>query len=132
MSKKNNQPHGLGELEAAQPTIDRPSVIDHPMPNLEATHALELWRQINGAMSEHGTSKFTIELDGSGFLKSIQPVTDAVPTDPGPKDIIVQCPRKNKKCIATFEVKRVDGGNVELCCNECVGPSRDNEYQKML
>ena len=64
---------------------------------------------------------------------SIEPEPVATePAMPTATDIVIHCPRKQKKCVATFEVQRLADGKVEMCCNECVGPANLNTYQKML
>ncbi len=80
-------------------------------------------------LPEAGTYAVTINDDGE--LTSIAPKTEDVRRI-GQADIIVLCPRKGRKCIAEFECKRRETGQVEMVCKECVGPARENEYQKML
>lgn len=80
-------------------------------------------------LPEAGTYIFQISDDGE--ITHIEPMLEEARPGQSP-DIVVFCPDKGRKCVAEFEVKRKETGEVRLVCKECVGPSRENEYQRML
>jgi hypothetical protein len=102
--------------------------------NPEAARALQIVQQLDTFREENSISRLTVSFSEDGSVTSIEEaVVNMPPASSGMKqDVVVFCPRKQKKCVATFEVQRALDGKVEWCCSECVGPARENIYQKML